>query len=309
MSDLHVPLPSLPAARVLLNKRLLGYVSWLLRRRRVYRPEILSALAVDLRRLRPDHVAITGDLTTLSLPEEFAAAAAQLCEFGPAHRVSVVPGNHDAYVRVPWQVALGCWSEYMTSDGPGAGDRTVANGVDFPWVRGRSFVGLVGLSSAVPTALFGAHGRLGPAQLTRLESALGTLGEAGSFRVVLLHHPPVDGTASRRRSLLDAEAFRAVIARVGAELVLHGHESRAHEGTIPGPDSPVPVLGVPSASALPDPRRQGEGARYHLINIEPRASGWRVTVGARRFDLAAARFVPDGVRRLKLGRDHRRRRA
>jgi len=307
LSDLHVALPARPAAAALLNKRLFGYLAWLVRRRRIYRAEVLAALGVDLRRLRPDHVAITGDLTTLALPEEFAAAAAQLRELGAGHNVSVVPGNHDAYVAVPWQASLAHWDEYMTTDGPGAGDRTITHGGDFPWVRGRSFVGLIGLSSAVPSGLFRAHGELGPAQLRRLESALETLAEAGSFRIVLLHHPPVDGTPGGRRSLHDAAAFRAVIARQGAELILHGHEHRAHEGTITGPEGPVPVLGVPSASALPDPKRQAEGARYHLINIEPRASGWRVTVGARRFDVAAARFVPRGVRRFELRRGHRRR--
>lgn len=306
LSDLHVALSSLPAAGTLLNKRLFGFVSWLARRRRVYRTEVLSALTADLRRLRPDHVVVTGDLTTLSLPAEFEAAAAQLHEFGAGHSVSVIPGNHDAYIAVPWQTSLALWSEFMTTDGPGAGGGAVADGAVFPWVRGRSFVGLVGLSSAVPTGLFRAHGRLGPAQLERLESTLATLAEAGSFRVVLLHHSPVDGTTSRRRCLQDAAAFRAVIARAGAELILHGHEHRPHESTVAGPEGPVPVLGVPSASALPDPRRQGEGARYHLINVEPRASGWRVTVGARRFDLEAAKFAPGGVRRFELRRGQRR---
>lgn len=195
----------------------------------------------------------------------------------------------------------------MTTDGPGAGDQEMADGAAFPWVRGRSFVALVGLSSAVPCGLLQAHGDLGPAQLARLESALEGLAEAGSFRVVLLHHSPVEGSTSRRRSLRDAGGFRAVIARKGAELVLHGHEHRANESTIAGPEGPVPVLGVPSASAWPDPRRQGQDGRYHLINVEPRASGWRVAVGARRFDIEAGRFVPGGVRRFELRRSHRRR--
>ena len=48
LSDLHVALASLPAARTLLNKRLLGVASWWAHRRRAFRPEILDALLDDL---------------------------------------------------------------------------------------------------------------------------------------------------------------------------------------------------------------------------------------------------------------------
>ncbi len=48
--------------------------------------------------LRPDHILITGDLTTTALPSEFRAARAALADWldDPA-RVTIVPGNHDRY--------------------------------------------------------------------------------------------------------------------------------------------------------------------------------------------------------------------
>lgn len=305
LSDLHVGPRSRPPLRALAGKRVFGLLAWWARRRAVHRPEILAALVDDLRRARPDHVAITGDLTTLALPEEFEAAAAELRAFGASERVSVVPGNHDALVRVPWAASLGCWSAWMTTDDARGESGPVRSFADFPFVRRRSFVALVGLSSAVPTPLFLAQGGLGAEQLTRLEAELAELAGAGLFRVVLLHHSPIDGISHRRRCLTDAAELRATIRRAGAELILHGHEHRPDEGTIAGRDGPVPVLGVPSASALPDPRRSDQGARYYLINVERRTSGWRVTVGTRRFDLAAARFVPASVRRFDLRRRHR----
>src|SRR3546814_8605639 len=75
------------------------------------------------------------------------------------------------------------------------------------------------------------------------------LGEAGHFRVVLLHHPPRPGKVAWRKRLVDAEAFRRVIAEAGAELILHGHDHTFVSEVIEGPGGPVPVVGVPSASA------------------------------------------------------------
>ena len=60
------------------------------------------------------------------------------------------------------------------------------------------------------------------------------------------------------RRLVDAEEAAAAIAEAGAELVLHGHNHRLQHSTLAGPDGPVPVVGVPSASAGPhDPHDPG----------------------------------------------------
>ena len=100
LSDLHIaPLPRV-RPRDLMGKRLLGYLSWLQRRRRVHIREILDAMVRDLRAIEPDHVAITGDLVNIALPEEFRQAAAWLRELGRSDWVTVVPGNHDVYVPI-----------------------------------------------------------------------------------------------------------------------------------------------------------------------------------------------------------------
>ena len=50
-----------------MNKRLLGWLSWWSERRHIHRPELLRALFEDLKSQKPDHVAVTGDLTNISL--------------------------------------------------------------------------------------------------------------------------------------------------------------------------------------------------------------------------------------------------
>ena len=75
ITDPHLgPLPPVRPLE-LANKRILGYLSWTRRRAKIHRPEVLEALGRDLAEQAPDHVAVTGDLTNISLPGEFQRAA------------------------------------------------------------------------------------------------------------------------------------------------------------------------------------------------------------------------------------------
>jgi 3',5'-cyclic AMP phosphodiesterase CpdA len=302
LSDLHLPLTRPPQLRLLLNKRALGWLSWSHRRSKEHRPEVLEALVADLRAEQPDHVVVTGDLTNLGLEEEFWTAAAWLQQLGGPQRVSVVPGNHDAYVPVP-QSFWAYWAEYMTSDSPEytrpLPPRTLTGKpeADFPTVRVRGPVALVGVCSAQPTGLFRATGRIGSQQLERIEQVLRTLADAALCRVVLLHHPPTDGGLSPRRRLIDASSFRAVLFRTGADLVLHGHIHKTALTTIPGPENPIPVVGVRSSSAIG--RRPERQSRYHLYRLERQedgrdACGFRITMVTRSYDATRGSFLRAG---------------
>jgi 3',5'-cyclic AMP phosphodiesterase CpdA len=79
--------------------------------------------------------------------------------------------------------------------------------------------------------------------------------------------------------LIDAAAFRDVIAQTGAELVLHGHTHRAHLDQIAGPQARVPVLGVPSASAKPYGGKPAGG--YHLYRVALGGQGWDIEIETR----------------------------
>ena len=175
----------------LLSKRFFGWLSWNLRRARSHRPEVLDVLFEDLRMQAPDHVAVTGDLTNISLESEFVEAARLLAQLGSPDWVSLIPGNHDAYVKMPMQRSWDYWASYMNTDDAPAGSR--APGFeDFPTLRVRGQVALVGLCSAAPTPLFQASGQLGSVQLARVEEVLNQLRDRGLYRVLLVHHPVVD---------------------------------------------------------------------------------------------------------------------
>ena len=172
------------------------------------------------------------------------------------------------------ELAKFLWSEDLRSDDP-------AGALEFPTLRVRGELALVGVSSAVPTALFLATGRVGKAQLGRLERRLAALRDAGLCRVVLIHHPVTQGAISKRRELRDAPALRALLARVGAELVLHGHGHRTLFASLPGPSGEIPVVGVRSASDATD--RPEKRAQYHVYDIERGTEGFRITARIRGY--------------------------
>jgi len=264
--------------RHLLSKRILGYVNWHRGRKLVHRREYLDLLTRDLLERNPDHVAVTGDLVNLGLPEEFLRAADWLHHLGDPSDVTVIPGNHDAYVRLHPDKSTRHWHPYMESNAAGEALFSTPD-TGFPFVRRFGDIGIVALSSAIPTMPFVAAGKLGKAQLEYLASALDTLGREGLFRVVLIHHPPLPGQAGWQRGLRDAKKLRDVLKEHGAELVLHGHrhEQTVHElETVSGT---AIVVGVPSASEAIEGR--APAARYNEYNIAKNGNGWRVEMVGR----------------------------
>ena len=271
LSDPHLaPLPP-PRLTDLVGKRALGYVNWRRKRHKIHRTEQLDALVRDLKAQAPDHVAVTGDLVNLALDAEFAQARAWLHRLGSPHDVSLVPGNHDAYVPAALAAHAAYWHDFMREDGANS------PALRFPFVRRRGPLALIGLSSAVPTGPFMATGRLGAEQIGRLGQVLGDC--AGLCRVILIHHPPLGPRRDRFKRLVDAAELRAMLRRCGAELVLHGHHHVHALEWLDGPAGPIPALGVPSASAADD--RDGDLAAYNLYRIEERDGAWHCTAVTR----------------------------
>ncbi|WP_207461666.1 metallophosphoesterase [Azospirillum sp. SYSU D00513] len=285
-SDPHLPLPDgWPAPlRHLAGKRLLGFASWRRKRHQIHRPEVLAALVEDVARHAPDHLAVTGDLVNIALPEEFVLARAWLEGLGAPDHVTVVPGNHDATVVVPESRGIGLWRPWMTGDAAGNGGGDAEEGtVAFPFVRRRGPVAFVGVSTAVPSLPLLAIGTVGPAQLERLEATLTELGREGLFRVVLMHHAPLIVRGNARKALTDRKRVQALLARTGAELVLHGHYHQGNLCHLPGPGGrAIPVVGVASASATPILGLPPAQWAQFTVTEQP-GGGWRLSALIRSY--------------------------
>ncbi|MCU0820546.1 MAG: metallophosphoesterase [Beijerinckiaceae bacterium] len=266
LSDPHIgPLPAMPI-RAMANKRLTGVLNWHRARATIHSMGVLEAIIADIRQHRPDHIALTGDLVNVGYPPEFPVAARMVDKLGSSTDVSVIPGNHDAYVRGSLPAMDAVFAPFMCSDGDGnPGNSVLAE--RFPYLRVRQNVAFIGINTGVPTAPFFATGTMGAEQGRKLEKLLEETRNAGLFRVVMLHHPPVTRGVKFGRGLTDARRFELVLRRHGAELVLHGHNHRFSLQQMAGPAAQIPVVGVGSASAVPGTAQHL--AEYNLIRINP----------------------------------------
>jgi 3',5'-cyclic AMP phosphodiesterase CpdA len=274
LSDPHLPPMPTPRLRELAGKRALGYLNWTRNRHKYHRSEVLDVLVSDMQTQTPDHVVITGDLVNLALEAEFAPARAWLDSVGPADCVTVIPGNHDAYVRATSQRFAEAWGDYLR------GDEISADGAGFPSLRRRGPLALISVSSAVPTPPLMATGWLGRAQLDALEHMLAELSAEQVFRVLLIHHPL--RSDSRAKRLTDSFELRALLLRYGVELVLHGHDHVHSTTWIDGPQGAIPAIGVPSASALA--HGHYPAAAYNLFSIRRDGAAWRCEQIVRSVD-------------------------
>ncbi|HVZ72265.1 MAG TPA: metallophosphoesterase [Polyangia bacterium] len=275
----------------LVGKRAVGTLNLVVNRTRKHKMALLEALGADLRAQTVDHVALTGDLSNIAIDGEWRAALrwVEATGAGP-EAVTIIPGNHDAYVADVFtsRAFERTFAPYQTGDVAVEGVRTVdaaASAWDvYPFVRVRGDVALVSVSSCVPTGDLGAWGEIGAAQLARVEAVLTSPALAGKTRVVLIHHPPVLIKDGEHRNLKDRAALAAMLARTGAELVLHGHDHADERATLAGPNgAKIPVVGAGSASYAGGPERR---SRYNVYEIEGRA----ITCVVRAHDEATDQF-------------------
>lgn len=286
ISDVHLsPLPRL-RYRELASKRITGYINWMRNRRDTMQGTALDNLISDMLAQKPDHITITGDLVNLALNLEIDVARDWLKRLGDPEKVSIVPGNHDAYVPGALNKACQVWEPWMRGDGVNNHGKRL----EFPFLRERDGVALIGVSSARATAPFMASGDFRSSQAKRLATMLDAAGTRGLFRVVMIHHPPVHGATPAHKRLYGIRRFQKIIRKHGAELILHGHTHLATRYDIDGPNGKVPVICVPSASQNYGGHKPA--ACYNLFNIarQPQ-NGWSCVWEQHGIEDASQRIV------------------
>lgn len=291
LSDPHLgPLPA-ASVRELASKRVIGYINWHRNRAIAMKGDLLARLIDAVHAAEPDHTAVTGDLVNIALPAELEPAKVFLTALGRGHDVTVVPGNHDAYVPGALVRATAAWCHWVVGDS----DHGTPS---WPTVRRRGEVALIGVSTARASGPFMATGHVSLPQATLLAEKLQALGREGLFRVVLIHHPPIRSATDWHKRLIGGSRVRAAIRAHGAELVLHGHTHLATRLELEGPDGPVPVIGVPSASQEPGGEKPGSG--FNLFEIERTNAGWSLRMRESRVLKRGGDFVAVGDHRWTL---------
>lgn len=235
-------------------------------RKKRYDYSILDELRRDIYLEKCNHIAITGDLAHLSLPEEFKSVRKWLKRLSGKNNITLIPGNHDFYTFSGKRYYEKEWDKYMKS----IRAYTIKH-ERFPFVRIFNNIAFVGLNSAVVTPPFFAYGFLGHSQLQGLKKIVNQIPDQ-YFIILLIHHPPVKGVASFNNSLIDMNKLTEIIKYSKIKLILHGHTHCFNISYINSNLGKIPVIGVPPAVSIEESKLAG----YNIYYIKKSENNWEI---------------------------------
>jgi 3',5'-cyclic AMP phosphodiesterase CpdA len=246
--------------------------------------QILDPLVEAVRRIAPDVVVVSGDLTQRARNEEFLAARAFLDRL-PSPQI-VVPGNHDVPLYNVYQrfvERLERYKRYITPElEPCYLDDEIA---------------VLGTNTARSFTWKG--GRVDPHQIARIKERLAAL-DRQVTKIVVTHHPfDLPPGFSESHLVGGARFAMGHLAECGADLLLAGH---MHVSSVSRTVRRYQIAGhsalVVQAGTATSTRGRGEVNSFNCISMEPALvkierwiwSGSRFTAS----DDEAFRKTPDG---------------
>ncbi len=251
-------------------------------------PALIEPLLASINHLRPDVVAVSGDLTQRATVEQFAAAGDFLRRI-PFPQV-VVPGNHD----------ISFWNVYRRFARPLDRYRRYINVEAEPHYADDQLV-VLGLNTA--RSLTWKEGRVSREQIARLRHRLCAL-DPRVFKVLVAHHPFVLPEDAEDRSAVGrADLALEALEHCGADLILAGHLHRSHSRQtacfyrLAGHS----ILVAQSGTTLSE-RTRDEGNSFNAIDVEPDA----VNITIHAWEPTRTAFVPRPPVRYERRGDWRR---
>jgi 3',5'-cyclic AMP phosphodiesterase CpdA len=236
-------------------------------------PSLVEPLVSAITELRPDLLAVSGDLTQRARRREFADAR-RFLDAMPVPRL-VLPGNHD----VPLYNVV---TRFLT---PLARYKTAITSDLSPVYRDDEMI-VVGVNTA--RSFTWAEGRINGQQVDEIVRILAGV-PADVIRVVVTHHPFDLPEGVREQRLLGGAAMAMEkLAAANADLFLAGHLHISHVGhtaaryKIAGHSALVVQAGTVST------RSRGEQPSFNVLRIERPA----IAVERLVWDPALAMFSP-----------------
>ncbi len=214
---------------------------------------VVEAVVEAVNKMRPDLVAVSGDLTQRARAAQFERARAFLDAL-PRPQV-VVPGNHDVPLYRIWERFLGPLSKYR---------RIISSDLE-PFYADDE-IAVLGLNTA--RALTFKNGRVNERQVARIREHLCTYREEVT-KFVVTHHP-FDLPAGHDDGDLVGRAAQAMaeLARCGADALLAGHLHVSHTGAtaerykVKGHSALVIQAGTATST-----RHRGETNSFNVVRV------------------------------------------
>src|SRR6185437_12417058 len=219
-------------------------------------PEVEQALAALVRRIGPELIVASGDLTNRGRRGQHEHAARFLRSFGTP--VLAVPGNHDLPYTVPARFTAP-WAEFERQWE--TTEQTYSSAT----------LQVVGLNSARPYRHQG--GALRDSQLRGAAERLHAAPE-GAYRVAVLHHHMLGAPwrASRKRPVSHRNHVLRSLVEAGADLILAGHIHQAavserQEFEVLEGDVRAAIVSIAPGLGQPRPNRLGEARGLHVYEV------------------------------------------
>jgi 3',5'-cyclic AMP phosphodiesterase CpdA len=242
---------------------------------------VVEPLVETVKQVKPDAVAVSGDLTQRARSEQFKEARAFLDRL-PQPQI-IVPGNHDvplhnAYAR--FFQALEKYKRYITDDlEPFYADEEVA---------------ILGLNTARSFTI--KYGRVNEEQIGAIRERLCPYGDEIT-KIIVTHHPFDLPEGSDEDELVGrAEIAMQAIAQCGADVLLAGHLHVSHTGHS---SARYKIAGhnalVVSAGTATSTRGRGETNSFNVLRIKHPF----INVERRSWQPERAQFAPSSTEHFK----------
>lgn len=247
---------------------------------------LLDPLSNLIRRLAPDLLVVSGDLTQRARSQEFIAARAFLDTLS-IPRI-VVPGNHDISLHNLFDRFLRPLHKYK---------RYITDDLQPFFIDDK--IAVAGVNTARSLTI--KDGRINHEQMVQISARFAGLPNS-LVKIIVTHHPfDLPDQIHNAKLVGRADAALRNFANCGADLLLAGHLHASHAGTT---DARYPIDGfaalVVQAGTATSTRGRGEANSFNVIRASPaQITTERYAWEALRnsFELStSARFIRNGKR-------------
>lgn len=252
-------------------------------------PEVVEALQRLARRLKPDILILSGDITQRARRMQFRAAQEFVASLGIPNRL-ILPGNHDIPLFNVAARLLHPYRNYQQSFGAQLEPQIEVAGIR-----------IIGVNAT----RWWRHtdGQLGRAQIERVSRLLRDT-RADQVKMVVTHQPlHVPSAAEKHDLAYGADAAIPAWSKAGADIVMGGHihlpyVRPVHEYRL---DLSRKLWCVQAGTAVSSRVRRGAPNSVHVLHVPDRAAESGLEVHRWDYDAEQGEFRTEQKDRLSFG--------